>query len=332
MKTSPSTAAPAARAGEIPWDPVGWREAILIVPALEPWIEVLSNVGGWEMVQRTAPDTGLNGLWSLPKGATTEQVLMRSPGVPGGMIRLGVVRGAPQRRIRPHDQPWETGGTASLYVRVRDMAATRAALEARGWNAANEPVRYRIRESGNIGPYRWVPRSPDGIRLELFQVSADQKNAWDAATSASIPLKDPEASRALLKGVMHLNRGGHVEDIGENGPNKLGLPWSLQRTAKVDIYGLGVAVAAGGSFDILSMPDAQGRDYSDGARPPNLGIAGFRFVVPDVALMARLFKAAGHPPVAPVQQIDLSPYGRTKAFAVSVPDGVWFEFVQGKVG
>jgi hypothetical protein len=313
--------------------PIGWREAVLIVPSLAPWIEILTNVGGWEVLQRDAPEKGLNGLWSLPADATTEQVLMRAAGADGGFIRLVVVNGAPQHRIRPHDQAWEVGGIASLYMRTKDMDATRRAVEERGWNAAGEPVHYTItgpKFGGGNKAYWWAPRSPDGIRLAFYPAPPDQPGAWGRTGSCSIPIKDPEFPGAFMSKVLHLIMGGHVTSVGEDGPNKLGLPWSMQRNSKVDIYGYDVGKTGPGSnFDFLYLPDAQGREFTD-TRPPNLGIAALRFVVPDVAAMAAACKAGGLPPVAPIQDITLAPYGRTKAFAINAPEGVWFEFVQGK--
>lgn len=314
------------------WDPVGWREAVLIVPSLSPWIEVLTVVGGWETVSRSPPDDSLNNLWSLPMGATTEQALMRNPTAESGLLRLVLVTGAPQQRIRPHDQHWETGGIAALYVRTTDMEATRRALEARGWNAASIPVRYTIK-TGEVS--RWAPRSPDGIRLEFFQTltapaaDAPAQKPWGQVVSAAIPIKNLDTGNALLAGVLGLKQAGHVETIGgDDGANKMGLPWALKRAAKVDIYGFSAGPNHGGGFDLILMPEAQGRDYSADARPPNLGSAALRFVVPDVAAVAAACEAGGFALAAPVQDIAMAPYGRAKIFAVSGPEGVWLEFIQ----
>ncbi len=317
--------------GAAGWDPVGWREAVLIVPALAPWIEVLTTVGGWEIALRSPPDDSLNRLWSLPKGATTEHVLMRSPIAESGMIRLVVVTGAPQRRIRPHDQHWETGGVSALYLRAADMDATRRALEARGWNAASIPVRYTIK-SGEVS--RWAPRSPDGIRLEFFQIltgpaATPAPTPWGNVVSLAIPVTDMDKDNAFLRGVLRLNQGGHVETIGgDDGANKMGLPWAFKRAAKVDIYGFSAGPNHGGGFDMILMPQAQGRDYAADAHPPNLGIAALRFVMQNVAAVAAACKAGGFALAAPVQDIAMAPYGRAKTFAVSGPEGVWFEFIQ----
>jgi catechol 2,3-dioxygenase-like lactoylglutathione lyase family enzyme len=332
LAASALAASPGSSRGAAGWDPVGWREAVLIVPALAPWIEVLTTVGGWEVALRSPPDDSLNRLWSLPKGAVTEQVLMRNPEAESGMIRLVVVTGAPQNRIRPHDQPWETGGISSLYLRATDMDATRQALEARGWNAASIPVQYTI-EGGEVA--RWGPRSPDGIRLEFFHslralaADAPPQKPWGHVVSLAIPVKDMDKSYAFLGGVLRLKQGGHVETIGgDDGANKMGLPYAFKRAAKVDIYGFTAGPTHGSAFDVILMPQAQGRDFSGDARPPNLGIAALRFVVSDVAAVAAACKAGGFALAAPVQDITLAPYGRAKTFAVTGPEGVWLEFIQ----
>jgi hypothetical protein len=179
----------------------GWREAILIVPALEPWIEVLTTVGGWDVVCESAPDTALNEFWALPNTATTEQVLMHNVGTKSGFLRLVKVVGAEQRLISDDDQAWETGGVSALDIRVLDIESTRKALHARGWRAPSDPVQYK---TYGLEVIQWVPVSPDGIRLSFIQRIAPplegwtELKRWSRAANAAIVVKDMDLARKFF--------------------------------------------------------------------------------------------------------------------------------------
>jgi catechol 2,3-dioxygenase-like lactoylglutathione lyase family enzyme len=308
----------------------GWREAVLIVPDFAPWIETLAHVGKWEIAGRSKADTTLNHLWSLPDGARTEQVLMRDIGTDSGMMRLIRVIGAPQKRIRPHDQAWETGGISALDLRVADMDATMRALESRGWNSASDPVRYTTYGKEVV---QWAPRSPDGIRLSFIQriapplVGMTELKSWARTGNAAILTADMPVAVAFFNGTLGLKQLSQSDTIGTDGANVMGLPWSFERTMKTDIRGFGADGADSGRIELISIPQARGRDYAANARPPNLGIAGLRFFVPDVAAVATLCAANGSIR-APIQEATLMPYGKARIFAVSAPDGVWLEFIQ----
>ncbi len=309
----------------------GWREAVLIVPQLAPWIEVLTVVGGWEVAWRGSPDRSLNALWSLPKDAVTEQALLRNIAAQSGMIRLVVVTGAPQRRIRPYDQAWETGGIGALDLRLTDMEAACRALESRGWDAVSDPVCYT---AYGKDVSQWAPRSPDGIRLSFIQRIApplpdtSELRPWGRAANAAMIVKDMGASQNFFGKVLGLKQVSQTNTVGGDGANVMGLPWAFQRTLKVDIAGYAGETGHDSAVELISMPQAQGRDYGADARPPNLGTAALRYIVPDIAAVAALCKAGGVAPAAPIQNITIPPFGRVKAFAVSNLDGVWLEFIE----
>ncbi len=309
----------------------GWREAILVVPDLAAWIETLTVVGGWEVIHRGAPDGSLNALWALPAEARTEQVLMRNIGARTGFLRLVKVTGAAQVRIRPDDQAWEAGGIQALDLRVVDMEATQAALHARGWRAPSAPVRYK---TYGVEVIQWAPSSPDGVRLSFIQRIApplqgwSELKRWSRVANAAITVGDMAAAQAFFGGVLAMKAGFSTNTVGGDGPNVMGLPWALARTLPIDIEGYAGGPAGDGSIELISMPGARGRDFSGAARPPNLGIAGPRFIVPDAGLLAERLVKAGQVLAAPPQVLTLAPYGACRAFAVRGSDGVWLEFIE----
>jgi len=309
----------------------GWREAVLIVPNLETWIETLTVVGGWEVADRSAPDSSLNALWTLPPGARTEQVLMRNIGAQTGFLRLVKVSGAAQTQIRPDDQSWETGGIEALDMRVVDMAATAAALHARGWRAASAPVRYK---TFGVEVIEWAPTSPDGVRLAFIQRVAPplqgwpELKRWSRAANAAITVRDVAAAKAFFEGALGLKPGFASNTIGGDGPNVMGLPFAMARTLPITIQGYASFADGDGAIELVSMPGASGRDFSANARPPNLGTAALRFMVADVAGLADRLMKAGQTLAAPPQVVRIPPYGLCRVFAVRAPDGVWLEFVE----
>ncbi len=307
---------------------VGWREALVIVPELAPWIEVLTKVGAWEVAWRGGPDDTLNRLWRLPPDATVEQCLMRNVGTTSGYVRLARVIGEPQRRIRPNDQAWETGGVQALDIRVLDMDATQRALESRGWRAPADPVRYTA--YGSLEVIQWAPSSPDGVRLSFIQRIKPplqgwaEIKSWSRAANAASTVSDIEAMAAFLSGRVGLAQVSHTDVVGGDGPNVMGLPWTLARTLPIDIRGFGGSSAGDSAIELISMPGASGRDFAADAHPPNLGIAGLRFMVGDIgATLTRL----GADRASLVETV-VAPYGPVRAAAVSAPGGMWMEFLQ----
>ena len=306
----------------------GWREALVVVPELAPWVEVLTTVGRWEIAWRGTPDRSLNELWRLPADARVEQCLMRNVGVARGYIRLAKVTGASQRRIRPNDQAWETGGVQALDIRVLDMDRTQQALEARGWRAPADPVRYTA--YGTLEVIQWAPSSPDGVRLSFIQrvspplVGWDEIKGWSRVANAASTVTDIQATAAFLTGRLGLIQSGSTNALGGDGPNVLGLPWQLVKTVPVDIRGYRGADPAYGAIELISLPGATGRDFSADARPPNLGIAGLRFMVDDL----RAVPSAAGPTGSPPRAVEIPHYGHVRAAVVEAPGGLWMEFVE----
>jgi len=309
----------------------GWREALIIVADARPWVETLATVGAWEIAWRGPPDRSLGGLWGLPPGAQIRQTLMRNVGTTTGFIRLVEVEGAPQSRIRDDDQAWETGGINALDLRVADMEATRAALHARGWRAPAEPLRYEVY---GVEVIQWAPTSPEGVRLSFIQrirpplAGWGELKRWSRVANAAITTKDISASDAFFRATLGFTQISKAASLGPSGgANVMGLPWPVVDHLAVDIRGFGGAAPGGGAVELISLPGVQGRDHAEGAHPPNLGVAGLRFMVPDAAA-ARARLVAQGAQVTPTLSTVIPPYGPCHIFAATAPDGVWLEFVE----
>jgi hypothetical protein len=129
---------------------------------------------------------------------------------------------------------------------------------------------------------------------------------------------------SFLSGPVGLAQVSRTDVVGGDGPNVMGLPWALARTLPIDIRGFAGATAGDSAIELIAMPGASGRDFAADAHPPNIGIAGLRFMVGDLgAAMARL----GVDRTLPVETV-VAPYGPVRAVTVSAPGGMWMEFVQ----
>lgn len=307
----------------------GWREAVVITPDLEPWIETLVAVGGWEVVHRGRPDGALNLFWGLPASARCEQVLLRNIGTRTGFLRLVLVRGAEQRPIRPDDQAWEAGGLQALDLRVVDIEATRRALHARGWRAPSDPVRYK---TYGVEVIQWAPSSPDGVRLSFIQRVApalqgwSELKRWSRIANAAVTTRDMAAATAFFGDVLGLPVGSRSTTVGAaDGRNVMGLPWAFARQTPVEIVGFSGGGQGDGAVELISIPEARGRDFAANAHPPNLGIVALRFHVEAVDRLAQDLAARGAGIVSPVQPMIIAPYGPCMACTIQAPDGVRLE-------
>ncbi len=303
----------------------GWHEAVVIVPDLVPWIETLTAVGGWEVAARGGVNDSLNALWNLPTGAASEQLVMRNIGTTKGYIRLVRVMGAPQVQIRPDDQAWETGGINALDLRVVDIYATAQQLHARGWRAPSDPVPYKAYK---VEVIQWTPESPDGVRLSFIQrlspklVGWGELKRWSRVANAAITTRDINAAQGFFGGTLGMKQISHTNAVGSAGPNVMGLPWALARSLPIDIRGFANIAAGEASIELISMPGAQGRDFSAGAHPPNWGIAALRVMVTDAK------DAAARLGAGPVREVNVPPYGLCRVFGVTGTDGVRLEFYE----
>ncbi len=309
----------------------GWREAVLIVADARSWIATLLTVGGWELIWRGRSDDSLNALWKLTPAARTQQWLLRNRGTQSGYIRLVTIHGVEQQRIRAHDQAWETGGIAALDVRVLDIEQTRRELEARGWNAPSDPVRYK---TYGVEVIQWAPRSPDGVRLSFIQRISpplqgwDELKKWSRLTNAAILVHDMPAAKHFYAELLGLHAYSESNTVGSGGANVMGLPWPLNTQMATDIHGYNGNRSGNAAIELIAMPEARGRDHAATARPPNLGTAALRFIVEDIdALTARL-AAGGFAPQSCAPELSLSPFGAYRACAIVGPDGEWLEFLQ----
>ena len=313
----------------------GWREAVLSVSDTESWVQTFEQVGGWEVVERAKAKAAWLRLWKLPDTAGYDEVLMANPGTDSGYIRLVQFRGVPQVQIRSNGQTWETGGIFDLNVRVTDLAARFAELQARDWQGFGDPVRF------SFEPFvvrEWLGRGADGIVFALIQREAPPLEDWpqmerfSRSFNSTQVVADMDASLRFYQDVLGFEVYVETEGPGETpGPNVLGLPHNLATEISRHTVIVHPDGANDGSVELIEFDGLTGRDFADLARPPNLGVLMLRFPVTGTSALADRLRAAGFPPEAR-GRAPLAPYGEVEVLAVRGPNGEWLEFFEDTSG
>ena len=83
-----------------------------------------------------------------------------------------------------------------------------------------------------------------------------------------------------------------------------------------------------GSIELIQCAGIRGRDFSDAAVAPNVGILLLRFPVGDVRKLARSIEERGWPIYASLSVVEVQPHGDLTMFAVRTPDGAILEFYE----
>lgn len=310
----------------------GFTEIVITTRDPAAWVEMLTEVGGWEVRSRAPLSSPELTLWNLPEGASGETILLANRGADRGFVRLVQLENVEQEMIRADDRPWDTGGFFDANMRLADMAATHAAMQARGWQGESPPVEF------TFGPFtvrEWIARGPDGARLAVMQRVAPPLEGWPNLVRASrvfnatITVPEMGPARAWFENVLGM-RPYLVSSrpSSEAGPNVLGLPHNVTTMISRDVVILHPEGRNDGSIELLAFVGGWGADFSDRAVRHNLGIATARFPVVDLEraitrLRAHDVEMSGEPVT-----VTLAPYGQVRMVGIRGPAGVWLELYE----
>lgn len=306
-----------------------WQEAMISVRDPDAAARFFVEVGGFEDVARGPLSASEIDYWGLETGAAGEFLLLKAPGSDHGYLRFVRFNGVEQTPVRVGARAWDSGGYFSLMMRARDLDAVYADALALGWMAESEPVRFEFPPSvlANV-----VLKGPDGINIALYErLEPPLDDFWrfDRLSQpfnamqmvADIDPADDFFSRVL--GMSHFWAGDFVDPVA--GPNNFGLPQNLTTEIPRRTRILQPRPGETGRLELMQFVGLDGRDLSDRARPPNLGILSVRYPVEDVdAALARIEAAGGTAWRGPVD-LELAPYGSVRVVAVRAPDGAIVE-------
>jgi len=315
----------------------GWQEAVLSVSSLDQWRAHLGDIAGWQPIYQGSVDISQLQIWGLDDSVTAREIVLQNPGETQGLVRLVRFEGVSQVQIRSSAQPWDTGGWLSLLTRSRGVEQNFADARVHDWTGYNDPVVL------HLGPNRRLKnvilRGPDGINIAVYERIVPGLKGWPNLEKISRPfnamqiIKDRDVTVEFYRDILGFtvlgvgNRpASHPDSNNFNLPANLLLSTPL-KSAILHPTGQGDA-AETGRVEFVEWGGLEGRDFSDRAVAPNLGILTLRFPVSNAKAKAVEIAAKGGEIKTQPRTTRIAPYGNVILFSVATPDGVFLEFFQ----
>jgi catechol 2,3-dioxygenase-like lactoylglutathione lyase family enzyme len=311
----------------------GWSEVVVSVSDLEAYRRLFVGIGGWHAEPAAPVPSDVLALWGLPPAASAREVRVALQGAPGSFVRLVQFKGVPQLQIRSSANHWDSGGLFDITVMVPDISRKFRELQRVGIDGYSEPL------EGGMGPIRFSKvrmRGPDGVVLGLIERKSPPLEGWPAFQgfsqpfSVSLVARDPAVARRFYVETLGCEVYLEAHGRGETGrPTLAGLPANLSGsfTGHSIIVRPPPKAANHGRVEILAYEGLDGRDFSDRAAPPNLGLMLARFPVANIEHALLRLRAAGVDTLPP-RDVEIAPYGRVRMMPVRAPHGAWLELYE----
>ncbi|QIQ87195.1 VOC family protein [Erythrobacter sp.] len=307
-----------------------WTEAVVSVTDLEESAGWLVDHGGWREVASGALDPSEIAYWNLPESVTGAFLKICAPEVDAGCVRYVRFDGAEQRVIRLAARPWDTGGIFSIMLRTEDARAAFDAAIARGWWAESQPYAFTFGGSDLVNV---VIRGPHGVNYALYERKAPPFDAFPVgalsrAFNAMRMVKDQPKALAFYRDTLGF---GVLFDAPFTDPeprsNNFSVPANLA-TSLVRRAAVAQPVLPGetGRVEVMEFEGFEGRDFSEHASPPNLGIISLRYPVRDLGAYLESLAARGLEPTYESDAVTIPGIGTVAIAAVRDPDGNLTEF------
>jgi catechol 2,3-dioxygenase-like lactoylglutathione lyase family enzyme len=313
----------------------GVQEIVVSVKNLDEAAAVYRDIGGFEEKHRVLAPPGLAQAWGLPAATKIEEIVLGVPGVDRGLLRLVKIHDLPQRRIRSSARPFDTGGLFNFNVLVKDIDAVFEALRDRGFHGFADPNRYQLFGRRYAGA---LLVGHDGVVINLLQRIEQSYedlppfSGFSPVINATQMVADYDRAFRFFTETLGWQVRWEASPTWEpNGSNNMGLPDSLVREGKVSERAASFRPsenADGGTIEIFAFSGVAGKDFSERAAPPHLGLLTYRIHVPGLERYLEGLKARGVTFVKPLQNLDLPPYGRVRHAVIAAPDGAWLEFFE----
>jgi len=311
------------------------QEFVLSVSDIESALPAFRDVLKWKVLHEGTAGPTVARAWGLPAKSAINEVLLGNPASRYGYLRLVRVHDQPQQVIRPAGRWWDTGGMFNLNVLVKDLDAVETGLARLGWHAVALPDNYVY--PGNVRGKSQMMLGPESLVLSFQQRISPPLSGWpefESATHVEVGYQlvdDFDAWQEFWTGVMGLPaREPRLRKSGKPvGPNDYGLPHNA--TGLDDSRQGGVYPRKGGEQLLggRQFLNATGYNFSERARPPNLGIMTLRLPFADIDPILERARAAGLALAAEPQIVDLAPYGAVRLAALRSPgSGMWVEIFE----
>jgi catechol 2,3-dioxygenase-like lactoylglutathione lyase family enzyme len=328
----PATAQEAGMAAEHGVQP--WTEAVISVTDIEASARLFVEVGGWRRTHHGRVHRSELNYWRLPATARATFARYCAPGADTGCIRFVRFTGVTQRPIRLAVRAWDTGGIFSIMVRSDNVQDVFDRAIAMGWWAESEPIRFRFGQSdlSNV-----VLTGPHGINLAIYQRHSPAFTAFPVgrisqAFNSMRMVRDRAAARRFYEqglgfGVLFDSANEPAEPAFSN----FGIPYNLTPRIPRAAAALQPVPGETGRVEVMQIEGFSGRDFSEFAAPPNLGIISVRYRVRNLVTYISNLRERGITTTFDlnlVLSIPLEGVGLASIAAVRDPDGNLTEFYE----
>ncbi|MBV7265221.1 VOC family protein [Erythrobacter ani] len=308
-----------------------WNEALVSVTDLDESTTWLIEDGDWRIVGAGAVSRAELEYWKLPANISGIFRKVCAAKAQTGCIRFVRFDGAEnQRPIRLAARPWDTGGIFSIMLRSEDTQALFDAAIARGWWAESQPYRFSFGGSDLVNV---VVRGPHGVNYALYEREAPAFTGFPVgplsqAFNTMRMVKDQSASIAWYRDLLGLKvlfdaPFTDPEPRANNFSVPANLATTLTRRAAVVQPEL---PGEDGRIELMEFEGFEGRDYSQFASPPNLGIISVRYPVGELDAYRAMLEQRGLAPEYSASDVPVSGLGLVDLMAVRDPDGNLTEF------
>lgn len=312
-----------------------WTEAVVSVADLEDSASWLVEDGEWQIASSGAINPSEIAYWRLPSSASGAFLKICAPEAAIGCIRFVRFDGVSQRPIRRAARPWDTGGIFSLMVRSEDTPALFDAAIARGWWAESDPYEFSFGGSDLVNV---VVRGPHGVNYAIYQRKSPPFTGFpigrlSQAFNSMRMVKNQPASLAFYRDILGLKvlfdaPFTDPEPRSNNFSVPANLATTLVRRAAVAQPQL---PGETGRIELMEFEGFDGRDFSEFASPPNLGIISVRYPVKDLSAYRKQLEEFGVTIAFETSGLELEPKSKSPAFAVRDPDGNLTEFYEATI-
>ncbi len=326
LSAATALAAPATAIGVAPWS-----EAIVSVEDIVSATRLFREVGGWTIRQQGRVDRAELDYWKLPPIATATFQRLCAPKVDTGCLRFVSFKGVAQRPIRRAARAWDTGGIYSVMVRSDNVPALFEAALKRGWWAEAEPIRFNFGASDlrNI-----VLVGPHGINLAVYErISPPFTDFPVGRISQGFNSMRMVKTKAVARGFFEKLGFGVVFDSNreptEPAWSNFGVPFNFTTIVRRSAAAMLPVAGETGRVELMQIEGFTGRDLSEFAVPPNLGILSVRYPVADLAAYRSTITSKGAVIAYARDKTPVAGLGTIDLIAVRDPNGSITEFYQG---
>jgi catechol 2,3-dioxygenase-like lactoylglutathione lyase family enzyme len=308
-----------------------WREAIVSVDNIASATRLFREIGEWRTTDKGRVGRAELTYWKLPAKADASFERLCAPGVTTGCIRFVRFTGVAQRPVRRAARPWDSGGIFSIMIRSKNTDALFERALALGWWAESEPINF---DFGGSKLRNVVLTGPHGINIAVYERRDPPFTTFPVgmisqAFNSMRMVKDHKAAVAFYReklGFGQLFNADYLDPAPQ--VTNFSVPINLSTTIPRRAAVVHPQPGETGRVELMQFVGFEGRDFSDYASPPNLGIMSVRFPVQGLESYKAGITSKGVAIAYEAAAVPVSGLGIINLFAVRDPDGNISEFYE----